>query len=93
MHHFTSLLFYQCIRFKEEQQETRVIIFSQFRDCVTELAAVLGNLRPLVRPMAFVGEGALVNHITIITPFHHFTIISPFHHTPQGRLARRGRRA
>merc|ERR1719341_1921902 len=43
-------------RAKEEGEETRVIIFSQFRDCVTELVACLDNERPLIRAMPFIGQ-------------------------------------
>ena len=43
-------------RAKEEGHETRVIIFSQFRDCVTELVACLDNERPGIRAMPFIGQ-------------------------------------
>ncbi len=36
--------------------ETRVMIFSQYRDSVTEIAAVLRSYRPLVKVMQFVGQ-------------------------------------
>ena len=35
--------------------ETRVIIFSEFRDCVSDLCACLSSLKPGVRPMPFIG--------------------------------------
>lgn len=36
--------------------ETRVIIFTAFRDCVMELVACLSGLKPRVKPMPFVGQ-------------------------------------
>ena len=41
---------------RHRESETRVIIFSQYRECVTELVACLTNLRPLVRAMPFIGQ-------------------------------------
>ena len=41
---------------KEEDRETRVIIFCQFRDCVAELVACLDNERPNIRAMPFIGQ-------------------------------------
>ena len=43
-------------KFSQMKTETRVMIFSQYRDCVTELQACLDSLKPVVRPMAFVGQ-------------------------------------
>ena len=40
----------------EEDRETRVIIFCQFRDCVAELVACLDNERPNIRAMPFIGQ-------------------------------------
>ncbi|XP_037080700.1 Fanconi anemia group M protein homolog [Pollicipes pollicipes] len=37
---------------------TRAMIFSQYRESVLEIAAVLQHLRPLVRPMHFIGQTA-----------------------------------
>ena len=36
-------------KFSETKTETRVIIFSEYRDCVTELVALLDAMRPNVR--------------------------------------------
>ena len=44
------------VKFAKECMETRVIIFSQYRDCVTELVACLAGLKPTVRPMPFIGQ-------------------------------------
>ena len=43
-------------RFSEQKLETKVIIFSEFRDCVIELVACLSQLKPTVRPMPFIGQ-------------------------------------
>ena len=43
-------------KFSETKTETRVIIFSEYRDCVKELVALLDSMRPTVRPMPFVGQ-------------------------------------
>ena len=37
--------------------ETRVMIFSQYRESVQEIANLLGSHAPLVRAMSFVGHG------------------------------------
>ena len=44
------------VKYSKDGLETRVIIFSQFRDCVTELVACLAGLKPTVRPMPFIGQ-------------------------------------
>ena len=44
------------VKYAKDGMETRVIIFSQFRDCVTELVACLASLKPTVRPMPFIGQ-------------------------------------
>uniref|UniRef100_A0A5S6QQQ2 Fanconi anemia group M protein n=1 Tax=Trichuris muris TaxID=70415 RepID=A0A5S6QQQ2_TRIMR len=47
--------------FRSNQQlvtSTRVIIFSSYRDSVREITEVLENLRPLVRPMQFLGQSS-----------------------------------
>ncbi|PAA73309.1 hypothetical protein BOX15_Mlig026302g1 [Macrostomum lignano] len=41
-----------------ERQRTRVIIFSQYRDSVTEIARMLKQHRPLVRCMTFFGQAS-----------------------------------
>ncbi|KAF7233666.1 hypothetical protein EG68_12146, partial [Paragonimus skrjabini miyazakii] len=38
--------------------ETRVIVFSQFRDSVDEIMHMLKQLRPLIRPASFIGQGS-----------------------------------
>ena len=43
-------------RSKEENDQTRAMIFSETRDSVTEINACLKNYRPLIRPMEFVGQ-------------------------------------
>ena len=43
-------------KFEKAETETKVIIFSEYRDCVTELVACLAPLKPKVRPMSFVGQ-------------------------------------
>ena len=43
-------------RFSEQKLDTKVIIFSEFRDCVIELVACLSQLKPTVRPMPFIGQ-------------------------------------
>ncbi|KHJ42517.1 helicase protein, partial [Trichuris suis] len=45
--------------FRSSQQigaSSRVIIFSSYRDSVTEIAELLDSLRPLIRPMKFLGQ-------------------------------------
>ncbi|CDW59533.1 Helicase C and ResIII domain containing protein [Trichuris trichiura] len=45
--------------FRKSQQigaSTRVMIFSSYRDSVIEIAELLNTLRPLVRPMKFLGQ-------------------------------------
>jgi len=37
---------------------TRVMIFSQFRDSVQEITAVLSRHEPLVKCMSFIGQGS-----------------------------------
>ena len=43
-------------KFEKAGTETKVIIFSEYRDCVTELVACLAPLKPKVRPMSFIGQ-------------------------------------
>lgn len=43
-------------KFKEDGKDTRVMIFSQFRESVDEIVACLASFRPLVKPMKFVGQ-------------------------------------
>lgn len=38
--------------------DTRVMIFSQYRDSVQEISAVLGKHEPLVKAMPFIGQGS-----------------------------------
>ena len=42
---------------KDESIDTRVMIFSQFRDSVQEITAMLHAHKPLVKVMEFVGQG------------------------------------
>ncbi|TNN15435.1 Fanconi anemia group M protein isoform 1 [Schistosoma japonicum] len=44
-----------------ERSSTRVIIFTQFRDSVDEIMHMLKQLKPLIRPASFVGQGARSN--------------------------------
>jgi hypothetical protein len=39
-------------------EETRVMVFAQYRDSVEEIAGVLRGLEPLVRVMSFVGQSS-----------------------------------
>ncbi|TGZ70613.1 hypothetical protein CRM22_003107 [Opisthorchis felineus] len=48
------------------QGETRVIVFSQFRDSVEEIMHMLKQLRPLVRPASFIGQGSGVNRSPVL---------------------------
>ncbi|KRZ15861.1 Fanconi anemia group M protein, partial [Trichinella pseudospiralis] len=41
---------------KEKQLSTRVIVFSSYRDSVSEITEMLNNLRPLIKAMKFVGQ-------------------------------------
>ncbi|KAF8562000.1 hypothetical protein P879_09468 [Paragonimus westermani] len=47
--------------------ETRVIVFSQFRDSVDEIMHMLKQLRPLIRPASFTGQGSGSHRSPIIT--------------------------
>ena len=42
----------------EDKAETRVMIFSQYRDSVEEIAAIFKDHEPLIKAMSFVGHGA-----------------------------------
>ena len=44
-------------RARATQKSSRAIVFSQFRDSVSEIASVLDPLKPLIRPRHFVGQG------------------------------------
>lgn len=48
------------VNFAENQghvsASTRIIIFSQYRDSVNEITEILGQHRPLVKVMSFVGH-------------------------------------
>lgn len=44
-------------RAQKEGQETRVMIFSQYRDSVHEIVALLEEFAPLIKAMSFVGHG------------------------------------
>ncbi|GAA27796.2 fanconi anemia group M protein [Clonorchis sinensis] len=48
------------------QGETRVIVFSQFRDSVEEIMHMLKQLRPLVRPASFIGQGSGTNRSPVL---------------------------
>ena len=41
---------------KAENVTTRVMIFSQYRDSVTEITAMLHRHKPLIKVMEFVGQ-------------------------------------
>jgi len=47
-------------KFKEDGKDTRVMIFSQFRESVDEIVACLATFKPLVKPMKFVGQAGTV---------------------------------
>ncbi|KAH8915320.1 P-loop containing nucleoside triphosphate hydrolase protein [Atractiella rhizophila] len=38
-------------------EETKIIVFAQFRDCVDEIVDLLEKQKPLVKPARFVGQG------------------------------------
>ena len=45
-------------RAQNEDRQTRVMIFSQYRDSVNEIVALLEEFAPLIKAMSFVGHGS-----------------------------------
>ncbi|ELT99493.1 hypothetical protein CAPTEDRAFT_222339 [Capitella teleta] len=50
LEHFHSL--------EEQEQQTRIMIFSQYRDSVNEITQMLNQHRPLVKAMSFIGQSS-----------------------------------
>ncbi|CAH8451363.1 unnamed protein product [Schistosoma turkestanicum] len=44
-----------------ERSSTRAIVFTQFRDSVEEIMHMLKQLRPLIKPASFIGQGTRVS--------------------------------
>lgn len=44
----------------EKRDRTRVMVFSQYRDSVEEIASVLRKYEPIIKPMKFIGQGSAV---------------------------------
>lgn len=76
--HFTDHQTDMDIGLIDDDSETKIMIFTQFRDSVDEILSILNDHKPLIRPMSFVGQAAKKGSGKGFTQKEQLKVISDF---------------